>query len=767
MKSLIGKLIERRLPQYFVVYIGVAWGIMQFTQFIVGVFLLSPHWIKIAIFAPLLLWPSYLLVVYRHGRPGADSWGLAEKLGIPANLFLAFGALFFMFQGKDLGAATTNVTVADETGNVVERKVAKQEFRKRVLLFDFDSGELTDDDLWLTGFIPDAVYVDTLGSDFLDPVAANQFVEKLRRSGYPKLRNVPLALKREVADELHADWIFSGTIGRAGQKYTATVSLHAAGDGKRAAEDSYVADNLFDLVDRISADLRHHLEIPDRKDVADLPTGEHFTSNQTALKLYGQARNLIVVDSNWNAAIPLLQQAVAADPTFTLAQHSLANLLLLSNRNPEAVAPMQAALANNYRLPERAQFIVKADYYAVTQNIDKAWAVVEMWAQLYPDDLLALQNLYAVQTVKNQRFEAIATLEKIYAVDSGMANVLKQIAQLQSSLGNFTEARDALRRYVERFPTDYTGLSSLAAIELDMGDLDASRRTLDKALLLEPANTELMIRSAQLEHRLGNFAAAESGLRAALAAAPSASARANAWGALHLYYRVQGQSTAAFDALARRIEEAATFMPPLQIAALRLTNLDAYFETGRENKVRAILDEYAGQLQGPVGVVAALAELQLALENRDVSAAEAKLAAVESMIEANQLEAFRSSAVGAAARLAGLKDDWDRAYALRQDVLRANPTDPLVDIRIAEALRHLGRLDEAEQAVRVTLARIPASAPANVELARTLEARGDAAGASAALERALAIWSRAEPDYEPAAEAKALLATMAAPSQGQ
>jgi tetratricopeptide (TPR) repeat protein len=767
MKSLIGKLIERRIPQYLVVYIGVAWGIMQFAQFIVGVFLLSPHWVKIAIFAPLLLWPSYLLVVYRHGRPGADSWGLAEKLGIPANLFLAFGALFFVFHGKDLGAATTNVTVADEAGNVVERKVAKQEFRKRMVLFDFDAAELTDDDLWLTGFIPDAVYVDMLGNDFLDPVGANQFVEKLRRSGYPKLRNVPLALKREVADELHADWIFSGTIGRAGQNYTATVSLHAAGDAKRTAEDSYVADNLFELVDRISLDLRRHLEIPDRKDVPDLPAGEYFTSSPTALKLYGQARNLMVVDSNWNGALPLLQQAVADDPTFTLAQHSLAALLLLSNRNAEAVAPMQAALTNNYRLPERAQFVVKADYYFVTQNIDKAWAVVEMWAQLYPEDLLALQSLYTVQTVKNQRVEAIGTLEKMYAIDSGMANVLKQIAQLQSSLGNFAEAHDALRRYVERFPNDYTGLSSLAALELDMGELDASRRTLDKALLLEPANTQLMIRSAQLEHRLGNFAGAESGLRAALASAASANERANAWGALHLYYRVQGQSTAAFDALERRIKEAATFMPPVQLVVLRLTNLEAYFETGRETDVRAILDEYAGQLQGPANVVASLAEVQLALENREISAAETKLAAVESMIVANQLEAYRSAAAGAGARLAGLKGDWNRAHELRQDVLRANPTDPLVHTRIAEALRHLGRLDEAEQAVRLTLARIPASAPANVELAHILQARGDAAGASATLERALAIWSRAEPDYEPAAEARALLATIATPAQGQ
>src|SRR5262245_54555269 len=760
MSNLVGRLLERRIPQFLVVYIGVAWGIMQFTQMIVDVFLFSPHWTKIAIFATFMLWPSYLLVVYRHGRPGTDAWGLPEKIGIPANLLLAFAVLFFMFRTEDLGAATTSVTVADETGNVVERQVAKQEFRKRTVLFDFDADTLADDDLWLTGFVPDAVYVDMLGDDFLDPVGPNQFVEKLRRAGYSNLRNVPLALKREIADDLHANWIFSGSTGKVGEQYTATVSLHAAGDGGSVAEDTYVADDLFELVDRISADLRKHLEIPKRDNVPDLPVKEYFTSNDAAIKPYARARNLLLIENDWAAAGAQLQQAVAADPTFTLAQHTLASVMLLSNRGPEAVAPIQAALKNNYRLPERAQFTVKADYYGITQDLDKAWKVIEMWAQLYPEDLLALRSLYSVQTVRNQRVEAIATLEKIYSINSGMADVLKQIAQLQSSLGNFEQARDALRRYVERFPDDYTGLSSLAGMQLNMGELDAARGTLEKALLLEPANTELMIRLAQLDHRVGNFAAAESGLKAALASAASPNARASAWGALHLYYRIQGQTTPALDALARRFEELAPIAPPLQLALLRLTTIDVYFDTGRQSEVRAILDEYSGQLQAlpQANIVATLAELQLALVNRDVPTAEARLATVESLIAANQLETFRSQTVGASARLAGLKGDWERAYALRQENLRANPTDPLVHTGIAQCLRELGRLAEAEQSIRRTLELIPGSATAYVELSRVLNARGDAAGARAALERALTMWSLAEPDFEPAAEAKALLA---------
>ena len=217
MKNLVARLLERRIPQYLLVYIGVAWGLMQFTQLIVDVFLFSPHWTKVAIFATLMLWPSYLLVVYRHARPGVDSWGLPEKVGVPANLLLAVPCSSSCSAAEDLGAATTSITVADETGNLVEREVPKQEFRKRTVLFDFDADMLADDDLWLTGFVPDAVYIDMLGDDFIDPVGPNLFLEKLRRSGYPQLRNVPLALKREIADDLHADWIFSGTIGKVGR----------------------------------------------------------------------------------------------------------------------------------------------------------------------------------------------------------------------------------------------------------------------------------------------------------------------------------------------------------------------------------------------------------------------------------------------------------------------------------------------------------------------------------------------------------------------
>jgi hypothetical protein len=123
---------------------------------------------------------------------------------------------------EDIGTATTRVTVADEVGNVVKRQVAKQEFRKRTVLFDFDADALADDDFWLTGFVPDAVYVDMPGDDFLDP---------------------------------------------------------------------------------------------------------------------GEARNLMLIENDWGGALTGLQQAVALDPTFTLARHKLASGVLAFERHVHRGAP--------------------------------------------------------------------------------------------------------------------------------------------------------------------------------------------------------------------------------------------------------------------------------------------------------------------------------------------------------------------------------------------------------------------------------------------
>ena len=123
MPKLVRTLVERRVPHILALYVGASWGIIEFVNFAVDEFVLSPHWTRVALVAVLLLLPTVLMLAWFHGKPGkdADEMPRAEKIGIPANIVLCAGVLWLLFGGEDLGAATTSVTVETEDGEIVER----------------------------------------------------------------------------------------------------------------------------------------------------------------------------------------------------------------------------------------------------------------------------------------------------------------------------------------------------------------------------------------------------------------------------------------------------------------------------------------------------------------------------------------------------------------------------------------------------------------------------------------------------------------------
>jgi len=162
MVGLAKDLFERRVPHVLAIYAGASWGFVEVVNFLVDEFLLSPHWTRVALLTVLLLFPSVLLLAWFHGRQGRDEVPLLEKIGIPANLVAALVVLVLVFGGRDLGAATTSVTVETEEGETVERVIPKAEFRKRTAIFPFDPGPGLDEaDTWLAYMAPMAMGADT------------------------------------------------------------------------------------------------------------------------------------------------------------------------------------------------------------------------------------------------------------------------------------------------------------------------------------------------------------------------------------------------------------------------------------------------------------------------------------------------------------------------------------------------------------------------------------------------------------------------------
>ena len=767
-------LLRRRVPQLSVGYLAVSWGFLQFADYIVDNFLLSPHWNQMALAIVLLLVPSVLLLAYHHGSPGKDQLLLVERIAIPANLALAVGVLFILFGGTDLGAATTSITVEDEEGNVVERVVVKEEFRKRVALFYFNVGEgLRDEDSWVSYLVPDAIQLDLAPDDFFVPVRPSPL--RLLRAGYRDLRNVPLSLKMQIGRDQRAGHVLAGAVARSEAGFRITTRVHEAETGRLVTERSYEGPDILGLVDQITVELKNDLEIPTRDDVEDLPASERFSSDPAALEAYGRGYSqALLVDQDWDAAIDHLSLAVDADPTFAWAQYQLAWVLQRSNRGQESLGPMRAALDNLYRIPERLQFIIKADYYTYTQDFQRGEAVIEMWATLHPGDPIALQRLAWVQEDRGDFEAMLATLESLKELTPDDGGLLRQIALGHERLSQYGAALEALEEYTERFPDDFRGFLWLAGHYKIRGELTLEREYLERALLMEPTRLFLILRIAELDLRVGAFDEAKAGFDRAVSASVDPFDRFGSLSALSSYHEYRGELGAAVEVIERHYEdeENSARQAPIALLEQQVIDLLVYLDAGRVEEANAVVEMLvAEELQPRNEVDLHLAEAEIALWSKDPDEARSAIERAEVALAALGYSTGRQSWLAhMRGRLAEQQEDWVTALEAYRSRLVIRSRNELyrfgrlrmlgtaqVHTDIGRILQEMGQLYEAEAEIRETLRIYPSSPRGHLQLARLLVARGDTVAAVEHLEQSVAAWASADTVYEPAQEARAML----------
>jgi hypothetical protein len=134
--SFVKYLLQRRVPHILGGYLVAGWIIVEFMDWLVKQYHISPHLVTFFLVALAAMIPTVLLLAFFHGESGRDQWTRVEKIGIPSNLLATIFLLIFFFHGRDLGATTTTVNLIDEQGKQIERLIPKSEFRKKLALFN-------------------------------------------------------------------------------------------------------------------------------------------------------------------------------------------------------------------------------------------------------------------------------------------------------------------------------------------------------------------------------------------------------------------------------------------------------------------------------------------------------------------------------------------------------------------------------------------------------------------------------------------------------
>ena len=756
---LLKDLWRRRVPQIVGIYLIAAIAIVELVKWLVSRYALSPNLPDFSLVVLLSFIPAVLAMAYFHGGRGRRKFGKAEKIIIPVNILLSVALQFFLFYGKDLGAATKKISYTDEAGQTIERTIPKSEFRKNVALCYFDN-ETGDPSLnWLQYGIVKALRVDLIQDLYLNVGAGFDF--KLKEAGFQEGVGVPLTLKREIAHSHHMDYFVSGSFTEDNGGFMVKASLYETKRMKLLIERIFAGKDIFKLVDEMSVQLKHDLEIPAHHigETEDKPVTEMLTNSVSAFELFVTGSYMGEFKNDWEKAADYFEQAVEDDPMFTYAWFELANVYISLNQGENAEQAIRVAMQHDYKLSEKDKFEVKYVYYFLfKQDQDMVFTLAKRRVELFPEDIEGHQWLADTYLNMNQLEEALSEYELILELDPERYNTLKDIASIYREKGEFDKALEYHKQYANKFPDDPRSFTALGALYKNLGDFEQAKASYKKALLIEPENISVLLTLADIESSLGNFDQALKQYLDALEVSKIPSQRMNVYYSLRYYYEMRGQLNKAIDCIQRSRAEGEKFQAPIQLLITNINTLETYVNAGKQDLAFEIVKEIEKKASPPFDKLVPLGYMMFYLATEDMDNAEKTIEEVETLIKAWGIEYFRWFIFLTKGNINEHRGEYNQAILNYKKMLELSPTDIITNEYIGRCYRKLKEYENAEKSLQDGLKIEPFNPKFNYEIALVYWDWGKKGKALEHLNRALYVWENADPDYKPAKIAKDKLA---------
>jgi len=757
--------MRRRVPHIVGAYFAGGWILLEFTDWAVGRWVLSPYITDFVVMAWLFGIPAVALLAWTHGAPGRDRWTRVEIIGVALNLLVAAAIMFGLFRGRDLGAATNTVTVLDEEGRSIEREIPKREFTRRVAVFAFvnESGDADLD--WLQLGAPWSLTLDLEQDDWIRPVAG--FSEELGGGPFSP-SHLPLAQQRELARGRFLDYLLVGSIHGGGDSLILKSRLYDAETGTLIEEREFEGSHPLDLVDRVSLQLRKDLEMPSGHvaRTPDLPVRELLSDSLVAVRAFLQAEYAEGRDAQAN--LRLLAAAAGTDSTFALAQAALGEAYLAFNQPEDAYAAYETALRHEYRLSERSRFEVKVRYYQVTRQPEKTLAIARMRTDLYPTDPSAWDVLGIVLINQADNAGAVEALEQGRAIDPSSWGRVQLLGQAYMNEGRLDDAKLTYQRHADRYPERLAPIRAIGGMYLQQGSFTQAAEQFEKALLVDPADFQSLVALADIAERTADFEKARDYYDRAISASRTTEQMWLVGGRLVGHFDLQGMT----DSSIARVEALSGYLRSSQgrLAELqhRVNTIALYPRGGRAAQAYALLDTLRVELEPPLTLFVPVAEALMLRELGRGEQLEAKTPEARRLYQEfgyASLEWIMLYLDAEARRLQGRCEDaipmFEQAAGAMQagllgetDVgLGGNPW-----LGLGTCYREMGRHADAANALGESYSRIPADARVLLQLAYLYRDMGDPVESMRYLNGAVHVWRNADPDHVLANQAKALLA---------
>lgn len=486
---------RRSLWQVLGVYLAVSWGVYQVVKELTDLFGL-PDWVPgFGIVLLLIGLPIVMATAFvQEGAPGRRAEAephdptLLPMMEEPAPVAPApLHHAVFTWQKAVLGGICAFLLLGITAGGYMGLRNAgvgpfaslmssgELDAREPILIAEFAA---LNGDTMLATTVTEAFRVDFTQTPSVSVVQPKHVRTVLQRMSRDPESRVDADLAHEIAVRDNIKTYLVGEVSQAGSKYVVAGKLIATKDGRVLAsyrETAPNADEIITAVDELSKKLRNKIGESLKTIRAEKPLELVSTPSLEALQKYTQGTYAIDVESDFDAGISLLQEAIQLDTGFAMAWRKLAVAYNNSARGEELRA---RAIVKAYELRDRLTDVERYSavgmyYYSLKQDYQKAASAYQML--LDRDPTWPPNNLGIVYTNLRDYPRAIEIFKRTIRVDSTLVQGYQNLIDAYLHVGDVKSARAVLATFRARFPKHPAQRGSelwIAALQQDYAKAD-------------------------------------------------------------------------------------------------------------------------------------------------------------------------------------------------------------------------------------------------------------------------------------------------------
>lgn len=451
--------------QFLAAYLVAAWTFLEFLDWILSRYSLSPYWVDIFLTIFIGVIPSLLIYLYHRERINQRILRLREKVVFPLNLLLLLIVLYIGFGSADLGATTKSINYVTETGEQRTTLITKEAFRTGFYIYNFEPIPEDSTNAWLEFGISDLLFEDLIQNKNLSP----------------EVLGITTTADKVKEASLFHNFYIDGDFTKTDSVYTVNTYIRNAKNSKIIYQETFEGPDIVDLIDEITVFVTSSFESKEINgpNYLDLDISEITSSNIEALKYftYGDYENAIAEDSSFALAYLLEGRRKL---NFSQGKIEERNLADMAYRYREKL-PLQ----------RRSEALVLK--YLAYDQFDDAEQLVKLQLEVDPSSETynrTLRNIYG----RTKNLEEYTELG--YQAWENEKNRITGMNQIDAGLirGDSDDILKELNTFASITPDNEIIVALTFLPQLFNGDMDEARETLERIELLHP-ELELHTRS--------------------------------------------------------------------------------------------------------------------------------------------------------------------------------------------------------------------------------------------------------------------------------